>query len=85
MTAIHTIFAALSAEDAIILNVDFQMSSVSFSNIGCVNIPVAVVTSIPLTFQEKLSATAVQLNSATALMETLTARGGMVISIKRKQ
>ena len=69
-------FVALSVEDTFILNVDV---CTSFITTDVIMMSCSLSLCFPLATQAKLLATAVQVNSATALMETLTARGGMVI------
>ena len=77
----QVIFTALyKVEDTTILKVDMRRSCALFSTmvVSAISFP----SSIPTLFtsQIKAVAIAVQVNSAAPLIETLTARGGMVIS-----
>ena len=73
-------FVALSVEDTRIFSVDLRRFRVSSIVTVLILTPSLWLSACSLAFQAKLLATAVQVNSATSLMETLTARGGMVIS-----
>ena len=77
LIAVHVMFAALSVE---VLKVDLRIPSVPSTNTVVKVVPISSSISIPLARQNKLVPTAVQVNSATSLIETLTARGGIVIS-----
>ena len=80
LTAKQVMFTVLSVKDTVSLSVDMRIFSVPFT------VMVDVMTTIPssiccsLASQVKLLPTAVQVNSATPLIETLTDRGGTVIS-----
>ena len=75
-------FVALSVEVTVILNVNMRMFFCKFTNfIGDITTPSPSLICRPLDSQYKLLATAVQLNSATLLIEILTALGGTVISV----
>ena len=81
--AIHVMFVELLTETTAILNVDIRMLRFSFTGISGVMVtPSPLSICCPLVYQVKPLATAVQLNSTTLLIEVLTARGGMVISVK---
>ena len=84
LIAVHVILVALSVDVTVILSVEIRMFCVSFtSTVNMIN-PLSLWSSIccPLASQAKLFATPVQLNSATTLpIETLTALGGIVISV----
>ena len=70
--AVHVMLVALSVEDTGTLKVDLRILSTI--------VAISSIIIIPLACQIMLLATAVQLNSATPLIETLSARGGIVIS-----
>ena len=78
-------FTALSVEDTVCLSVDIRIFSVPFTT--PVNISTFSPSSIccPFVLQVKLLLTAVQVNSATVQIETLTARGGMVMPVIKYQ
>ena len=72
---------ALSVEDTVSLSVVMRILNVPFTSTVSTMTPSSPLSNCcPLALQKMLLATAVQVNSATPLMETLTARGGMVIS-----
>ena len=72
---------ALSVEDIFNPSVDIRIFDTSFTITVTISTPSSPLSiCCPLALQVKLLATAVQVNSATPLTETLTARGGMVIS-----
>ena len=71
-------FAALSIEIIVILNIEMRMFSFTAKVVITTLSPSSICC--PLALQVMLLATAVQVNSATPLTEILTARGGIVIS-----
>ena len=74
---------ALSVEDTVSLRVDVRIFTTPFCNnfvFIVIPVPFPYSNCCPFEFQVMVLPTAVQVNSATALMEALTARGGMVIS-----
>ena len=79
------IFAALAVEITVTLSVDMRIFSVPFTDVVVISTlsPSSICGPLGYHVQVKLLATAVQLNSATPLTETLTACGGMVISACR--
>ena len=80
----HVIFVAFLMETTAILNIDMRMFSVSLTGIiGCITTPGPLSNCSPLASQVKLLATPVQVNSATPLIEALTARGGIIISVQK--
>ena len=76
----HVIFVALSVEDTAILSVDLRILIASFTAIVFMKIPSLVSSCTSLASQTKLIATAVQVNSATSLIEEFTGCGEIVIS-----
>ena len=85
LTAKQVMFTALSVKDTVSLSVDMRIFSVPFTVMVDVMTPIPSSICCSLTCQVKLLPTAVQVNSATPLMETLTARGGMVIPALNSQ
>ena len=79
LTAKQVMFTALSVKDTVSLSVDMRIFSVPFTVTVDVMTPIPSSTCCSLTSQVKLLPTAVQVNSATPLIETLTDRGGIVI------
>ena len=74
---------ALSVEDIATLSVDLRMFCAPSTATVFILTPSLLLNGCLLASQTKLLATAVQLNSATSLrIETLIARGGIVISVK---
>ena len=71
-------------EDTVSFSVDMRILNVPFTSTFTTMTPSSPLSIFcRLDLQIMVLATAVQLNSATPLMETLTARGGMVISAKK--
>ena len=76
----HVMFVALSVEVTVNFNVAMRMLFGNFC-VGVITTPGSpFCICCPLDFQIKPLAAAVQLNSATSLIEILTDLGGMVIS-----
>ena len=78
LKAVQVMFAALSIEIIVILNIEMRMFSFTAKVVITTLSPSSICC--PLALQVMLLATAVQVNSATPLTEILTARGGIVIS-----
>ena len=76
----HEMFVALSVEDTRNFSVDLRRFRASLIATVPILTPSLWLSSCSLASQLKLVLMPVQVNSATALTETLTARGGMVIS-----
>ena len=81
--AVQVMLVASSVEDTVSSSVDLRMLSVPFTNTVVILTTSPSSICCPLALQIMALATAVQVNSATSLAETLTACGGMVISAMR--
>ena len=79
----QVILVVSSIEVTVSLSVDMRIFCVLFTNAFVILTTSPSSICCPLVCQVKVLATAVQLNSATSLTETLTARGGMVIPAMR--
>ena len=78
--AVHVMLVASSIEDTISLSVVMRMFCASFTATGIIKTPRPLSNCCPLACQVKLLATAVQVNSTTVPIGTMTSCGGMVIS-----
>ena len=81
--AVQVILVVSLVEVTVSLSVDMRMFCAPFTNAFVILTTFPSSICCPLVCQIKVLATAVQLNSATSLTETLTARGGMVIPAMR--
>ena len=74
---------ALSVEDTVNLSVDMRIFTTPFCNnfvFILIPVPFPYSNCCPFEFQVKVLPMPVQVNLATALIDALTARGGIVIS-----